>query len=84
MGGDLGAGGRSLQNLRWETAHASVPPIFVIGNVAKYGQTKIVCQGVTFLSEIDVFRKQKGHICYVSDVRQQRLGKRRYKETVDD
>ena len=29
MGGDLaGTGGRSSQNLRWGTAHASVPPIF--------------------------------------------------------
>jgi len=29
MGGDLrGTGGRSPQNLRWGTAHASVPPIF--------------------------------------------------------
>jgi len=47
----------------------------VIGSVAKYEHTK---NGVKeeFFSEIDVFRKVKGHICYISYVRQQKTEKK--------
>jgi len=50
-----GAGGTAPINLRWGTAHASVPPIFepytVIGCEAKYELTK---KGVK--EEVDVLK----------------------------
>ena len=57
------------------TAQASVPPNIlrssVIGCVAKYELTKKRCYEGMFCSEIEVFRKEKGHICYIiEDFRQ--------------
>ena len=46
MGGDLGGLENGPPNVRWGTAHASVPPIFgkssVIESVVKYEQRKRV------------------------------------------
>ena len=54
------------------------PPIIlritVIGCEAKYELAKIRCQGGLFLSKIEVFGEEKGgHICYISDFRQNRV-----------
>ena len=66
MGGDLeGTVGTVPQNLRWGTAHVSVPQYFekhtVIGCEANYELTKKRCQGEISCSEIKVF----GHKSYI-------------------
>ena len=73
MGGDLGGlGGRYPQNLRWGTAHASVPLNIlrstVMGCEAKYELTKKRCQGGIFLSEIEVFCQENGVIYVIYQI----------------
>ena len=61
-----GTGGRSPQNLRWGTAHASVHPIFwEVMFSDERESTKRVKNGVTkeLFSDIGVFSLRKGHRC---------------------
>jgi len=49
----------------------------VMGCEAKYELTKKRCQGGIFLSEIEIFGQENGgHICYISDFRQNRVLKK--------
>ena len=78
-GEDLGGlGGRSPQNLRWGTAHASVPPIFrellLLECEAKYKKCSFLVSSYFALypitgilgSEIEVLVKKRVN-CHVSD-----------------
>ena len=65
MGGDLGGLGDGPPKFGVGTANASVSPNIsrssVIGCVWKYELSKKRCHEEIFCSEIEVFRKQKGH-----------------------
>jgi len=68
MGGDLGGLGDASLNLRWGTAYASIPPIFrEIVLEETWESTNWLKNGVKkkIFSEIEVFRQEKGHICYI-------------------
>jgi len=59
----------NLQNLRWRTAHASVPQYLrttVIRCEAKYELTKIGFAGGHLGCEIGVFDEEKGSPVYVA------------------
>ena len=70
------------------TAHAAVAPnisvyCYWMDVMKMYELTKKRSQGGIFCSEIEAFGQAKGHICYISDFRQQRQAKDK-QNRVDD
>ena len=80
MGGDLGATGGTVPP-KFEVGdgpcirHPNILRSSVIGCVFKYERTKKRYHEGMFCSEIEIFRQEKGHICFIRSDLQQRQAK---------